>query len=279
MSINFYGGIDAALLSSTQNGFEQAKASLRQLMINRQVKPQGSAHSLSSVARDALTKLMGVLPPKTKFRHIGYELAKVDPNDPKKIDPDGNTARLGLKFNLSKVEGGEFPLSVCGGKKAVTFQRFAIKNPKSTDNEWEDTVGISDAVMLIADSPVHHHGHTEERYTALAPTDGEGKTVSFDESKPIALMYLEDPATKQYEIHPLNVGDTLILKPGLIHGSTALQGETTKYHLQFSPGLVVRPDLDKPTDPLQIQRARNRDEAVIYPSTLARIKEVIAESI
>jgi hypothetical protein len=270
MPVNFYNSIDPALYSSSN---PKVSAILAQLIARKQTNPNGSLNVLSQEERINLTALMQTLPKGTQFKNVGYELAKTDPYNSLKISPDGSTGRLGVKFNLNKVECGDFPTSVCGGKRPVTYQRFKIKKPNKTN--WENTFGISDAIMLIGDSPVHGHNFTDERYTAIAPTDKNGKPVSFDPNKPIALMYLEDPKSRNHEVHPIYVGDTMILKPGLIHGSTAIQGTRTKFHLQFSPGLVLRPDKQESTRENNT-RIRNRDEKIVYESTLARIKQIVS---
>lgn len=274
---------NAPVISKGQKDIAQLKHKIGLWIADRISSVKGTGKcTLTAAERKDLAETLRKLPQGTTIENIGYHLAKVekntstDPNAPKvKISPEPSMGSLGIKFNLNQVETNpdQFPTSVCGGKRPVTYHRYDIQKP---GEKKEEVYGISDAVMFISDSPIHSHSLTEERYTALAPVDEHGKELvepGYKKEKPIALMYLEDPKTRKYEIHPVYVGDTFVLKPGLIHGSTSVQGTSTKWHLQFSPGLVERPGTgDKATDEL---RTKYRDESLMYPSTLKRIKSLV----
>ena len=138
-------------------------------------------------------------------------------------------------------------VSCCGAKDFLIDE---IREFIDSDGRPVEVRCASSAILEMTDAPVHKHAATLEYYVVLS---GSGK------------MVLGQGASER--VVAVREGSVILLPPGQAHGIVSDSPEVpVKALLTFSPGLapVSQPDF--------------RDEAIIYPRTSERMKQITAQN-
>lgn len=153
---------------------------------------------------------------------------------------DGATSEC-LVAEMPGTPAGE--ISCCGAKDFLIDE---IREFTDADGKPVQIRCASSAVLEMTDAPVHLHAATVEYYVILS---GSGK------------MVLGQGGSER--VVSVREGSVVLLPPGQSHGIASDDPDVpVRALLTFSPGLapVSQPDF--------------RDEAIIYPRTSERIKEL-----
>lgn len=191
--------------------------------------------SLSGDRRDQLAGALTVK--QNNGVHLGYAL------------PGGETIS-GLCVVVDTLDTmGTGSMAVCGWKKVHVYEVRAFPNPDGVGEAV--TVHCAHlAELRIADSPVHWHGYTSEKYEIR---EGTGKMI---------IGKGEDE--KIIDVKP---GVEIVIPPGQHHGLVAddpVNG--VRAMLTFTPGIATPDDQGMPF----------RDEQIVHKSAAARLKELTA---
>lgn len=157
---------------------------------------------------------------------------------------DGATSEC-LVAEMPGTPAGE--VSCCGAKDFLIDEIREFTDPKGQPVQVRCA---SSAILEMTDAPIHVHAGTLEYYVILS---GSGKMVLGE--------------GESEKIVSVKEGSVVLLPPGQPHGIASDDPDVpVRALLIFSPGLapVSQPDF--------------RDEAIIYPRTSERIRQIVAQN-
>lgn len=195
---------------------------------------------------DDLRKRVTTLPEGTQieflgFRRLGEENFREGSLETALFTEDSLRKIQDRLVEHAKTSGD---LSVCGYKLPVVWSHLRIT--KKPGQEPVEIYAVAQAIMVIPDSPLHHHVHTFERYQILDPEKWGDLATSLRENG-IKDRLTKDgfmvsgPNMNELELEYVQSGQSIPIPTGLIHGfGTTNENDALLVILNFYPGLVPK---------------------------------------